>query len=76
MIEIPNSRPKIISLTSSVGVEKITFIKDGLVLNDKVEKYLMDVLVLVTDTMKRKALDFMKSIKELKRLDWIDQNYA
>lgn len=40
MTEIPNSRPKISALSSSVGVEKITFINDGLILNDKVEKYL------------------------------------
>jgi hypothetical protein len=37
---IPNSRPKILSLTSSVGIEKINFINGGLILNGKVENYL------------------------------------
>lgn len=37
---VPNSRPKILSLTSSVGIEKIPFINGGIVLNGKVENYL------------------------------------
>jgi len=40
MIDVPNSRPKILSLSSGVGIEKITFINGGMILNDKVEKYL------------------------------------
>jgi len=30
MKAIANQRPKIVSLTASVGIEKITFIKDGM----------------------------------------------
>jgi short-subunit dehydrogenase involved in D-alanine esterification of teichoic acids len=47
-----------------------------MVLNDKVEKYLQDVLKLVTDTMKQKAVDFMTTIRTMSRLDWIDNNFA
>lgn len=40
MEEIQNSRPKIKSLKSSVGIETIKFINGGKVLDGKVENYL------------------------------------
>ncbi|MCP4294104.1 MAG: hypothetical protein GY786_00665 [Proteobacteria bacterium] len=40
MQEIKDSRPKIISLKSSVGIEEISFINGGMVLRGKVETYL------------------------------------
>lgn len=76
MVEQQNARPKIISLSSGVGIERIPFLNGGMVLNDKVEKYLQDVLKLVIDTMKQKAVDFMTSIRTMTRLDWIDNNFA
>ena len=51
MEEIKDSRPRIISLKSSVGIEEITFIKGGLILQGKVETYLQDVLKLIQDTI-------------------------
>ena len=47
MKEIPDSRPKIISLKSSVGIEQIEFINEGMILEGKVENYLQEVLKLV-----------------------------
>lgn len=40
MEEIENSRPKIKSLKSSVGIETIKFINGGKILEGKVENYL------------------------------------
>lgn len=55
MKEIDNSRPKILSLKASVGVEEIKFINGGLVLEGKVENYLQDVLALITQTIQMKT---------------------
>ena len=35
-----NERPKIISMTSSIGIEKVVFVNNGLQLKGKVENYL------------------------------------
>ena len=40
MQEIPGGRPKILSMTSSVGVEKVSFVGGGITLEGKVENYL------------------------------------
>ena len=76
MEEIENSRPKIKSLKSSVGIETIQFINGGKVLDGKVENYLQDVLQLIRDTIYAKGNEFMKNYKTLSRVDWIDQNFA
>ena len=76
MQEIPNQRPKILSLTASVGQEKIPFINDGLVLEGKVENYLQQILDLVTQTIKVKAKSSMSIRSSTDRVKWIDQNFA
>ena len=48
-------------MTASVGVEKVTFVGGGIVLDGKVENYLQDVLDIVTNSMVSKAKEFMKT---------------
>lgn len=76
MQEIPGGRPKIISMTASVGVEKVTFIGGGITLEGKVENYLQDVLDVVTNSMVDKAKEFMRSKTGTDRIEWINKNYA
>ena len=76
MEEIENQRPKIISLTSSVGIEKIKFVNEGIQLKGKVENYLQDVLNIVHETIHEKAKKSMELFKKMDRKEWIDQNFA
>ena len=68
-------RPKIKALTSCVGIEKVTFVNDGIVLNGKVENYLQDVLDLITLSLKKKAAEFVRKSRN-DRAEWIEANYA
>jgi dynein heavy chain len=68
-------RPRIKALTSCVGVEKIEFFNNGVVLEGKVENYLQVVLDIITLSIKKKAEEFMAKAS-YDRVTWIEGNYA
>ena len=71
-----NERPKILSMTSSVGIETVTFIKGGITLLGKVENYLQDVIEIIRETIKSKSRKFMANFKTMDRQEWIEKNFA
>jgi dynein heavy chain len=68
-------KPRILSLTSCVGVEKVVFVNNGMVLDGKVEDYLQQILDLLTLTIKMKAREFVAKPRT-DRIGWIEGNFA